>query len=127
MLVERAAKKRKLALTAASHSKDFKKLMAAKEQARLQLKAALAEKMRTQGLSGQKLGKHKVPEEQIEVQLGEDRSDSLRAMKVRLGPPLNWKTSLYILYFQQVEGNLFKDRFLSLQRRALLEPRVPVL
>lgn len=27
----------------------------------------------------------------------------------------------------QPEGNLFKDRFLSLQQRALIEPRVPVL
>ncbi len=27
----------------------------------------------------------------------------------------------------QVEGNLFKDRFLSMQNRALIEPRVRVL
>jgi nucleolar protein 53 len=27
----------------------------------------------------------------------------------------------------QPEGNLFKDRFLALQKRALIEPRVPQL
>lgn len=30
-------------------------------------------------------------------------------------------------YFLKPEGNLFRDRFLSFQHRALLEPRMPVL
>lgn len=59
------------------------------------------------GLAGQRLGKHTVPEGNIDVQLGEDLAESLRTLKP--------------------EGNLFKDRFLSMQQRALIEPRVPVL
>jgi hypothetical protein len=27
----------------------------------------------------------------------------------------------------QPEGNLFRDRFLNMQQRALIEPRVPIL
>lgn len=56
---------------------------------------------------GEKVGKFKVAEQAVPVQLGEDLAESLRQVKP--------------------EGNLFKDRFLSLQRRALLEPRVPHL
>ena len=48
-----------------------------------------------------------MPEERVDVQLGEDLSESLRALKV--------------------EGNLFRDRFGSLQQRGVVEPRVPVL
>ena len=40
--------------------------------------------MRKQGLVGQKFGKHKVPEGEVEVQLGEDLSESLRGLKVIL-------------------------------------------
>lgn len=61
----------------------------------------------SKGLTGQKLGKHIVPEGEIDVQLGEDLSENLRTLKP--------------------EGNLFKDRFLSMQQRALIEPRVPIL
>lgn len=43
----------------------------------------------------------------MDVQLGEELSDSFRGLKP--------------------EGNLFKDRFTSLQHRALIEPRKPVL
>ena len=39
-----------------------------------------------QGLAGQKIGKHKVPEGEIDVQLGEELSESLRALKV-CAPP----------------------------------------
>jgi len=59
------------------------------------------------GLVGQKVGKYKVQECEVDVQLGEDLSESLRGLKP--------------------EGNLFRDRFLSLQHRALIEPRQPVL
>ncbi|KIM25029.1 hypothetical protein M408DRAFT_331493 [Serendipita vermifera MAFF 305830] len=58
------------------------------------------------GLVGQRLGKHKVAEAEIDVQMGEDLSDSLRGLKV--------------------EGNLFRDRLLSMQKRALVEPRTRV-
>ncbi|KIJ89417.1 hypothetical protein K443DRAFT_687286 [Laccaria amethystina LaAM-08-1] len=68
---------------------------------------ALEEKVRKQGLAGQQLGKHKVPQGEVQVQLGEDLSESLRGLKPK--------------------GNLFKDRFLSLQQRALIKPRVCVL
>ncbi|KAI6039171.1 P60-like protein [Pisolithus marmoratus] len=59
------------------------------------------------GLAGRKLGKHVVPESRVEVQTGEELSENLRSLKP--------------------EGNLFRDRFVSLQQRALVEPRVPVL
>jgi len=77
-----------------------------KEKEKVERLRALQEKAR-QGLVGLKLGKHKVKEVEVEVQLGEELSESLRALKP--------------------EGNLFRDRFLSLQQRALVEPRVPVL
>ncbi|KAJ7623618.1 ribosome biogenesis protein Nop53/GLTSCR2 [Roridomyces roridus] len=80
--------------------------ISAREQAHALRRAALQEKLK-RGLAGQKLGKHKVPAERVDVQLGEDLSESLRGLKP--------------------EGNLFRDRFTSLQQRALVEPRVPVL
>ncbi|KAG6836114.1 hypothetical protein H0H93_011226 [Arthromyces matolae] len=64
-------------------------------------------KLKQQGLVGQKLGRHKVPEGPVDVQLGEDLSESLRALKP--------------------EGNLFRDRFVSMQHRALVEPRTLVV
>ncbi|KAF8921183.1 tumor suppressor protein Gltscr2 [Mucidula mucida] len=67
---------------------------------------ALAARLK-RGLSGHKLGKHKVAEGNVDVQLGEDLSESLRALKV--------------------EGNMFRDRFISLQQRGRLEPRALVL
>jgi len=48
-----------------------------------------------------------VREGEVDVQLGEELSESLRGL--------------------QTEGNLFRDRFLNMQQRALIEPRVPVL
>ena len=57
--------------------------MTAKEKAREMKRLALAEKLKKQGLAGKKLGKHKVPEGQIDVQLGEDLTESLRGLKVR--------------------------------------------
>ncbi|ORX35070.1 ribosome biogenesis protein Nop53/GLTSCR2 [Kockovaella imperatae] len=56
---------------------------------------------------GEKIGKHRVGKPKVTVQLGEDLAESLRQVKP--------------------EGNLFKDRFLALQKRALVEPRVPQL
>ena len=40
------------------------------------------ETLRTGGMKGRRLGKHRVPEGDIDVQLGEDLSESLRALKV---------------------------------------------
>ncbi|KAL7409945.1 ribosome biogenesis protein Nop53/GLTSCR2 [Mrakia frigida] len=59
------------------------------------------------GLAGVKVGKNVVGAGgEVDVQLGEELSDSFRGLKP--------------------EGNLFKDRFTSLQHRALIEPRKPV-
>ena len=85
----------------------------------------LAEKLKKQGLAGQKLGKHKVPESNVIVQLGEDLTESLRGLKVCTScHPFR---SCKLIYNPQPEGNLFRDRFQSLQQRALIEPRVPVV
>ncbi|KAF8586908.1 P60-like protein [Ramaria rubella] len=70
-------------------------------------RAARAELVKRRGLVGQRLGKHRVEEGQVDVQLGEELSESLRELRP--------------------QGNLFRDRFISLQHRALVEPRVPVL
>lgn len=81
--------------------------MTERERQRLEKQLAVAEKLRQSGLVGQRLGKHRIRETEPDVQLGEELSETLRGMKV--------------------EGNLFRDRFFSLQQRALIEPRVPVL
>ena len=59
--------------------------LATRERLRAQRQAQLQEKLK-QGLAGQKIGKHKVPEGEIDVQLGEELSESLRALKV-CAPP----------------------------------------
>ncbi|TXT04855.1 hypothetical protein VHUM_03938 [Vanrija humicola] len=79
---------------------------AAEDAAKLR-KVAAAQRERLGFTGGEKIGKHRVAKGAVTVQLGEDLAESLRQVKP--------------------EGNLFKDRFLSLQRRALLEPRVPQL
>ncbi|XAO22437.1 hypothetical protein I312_101208 [Cryptococcus bacillisporus CA1280] len=80
-----------------------------KEQAEKERIAKLAkkEKERRGKQEGEKVGKYRVQKKRVEVQLGEDLAESLRQVKP--------------------EGNLFKDRFLALQKRALVEPRVPQL
>lgn len=97
--------------------------LSAREQAHAQRRLALQEKLK-RGMVGQKLGKHKVPVGEVDVQLGEDLSESLRALKVCLYSSFEL---FIVLTSLQPEGNLFRDRFLSLQQRALIEPRVPVL
>ena len=83
-LAEKA--QRKLLLASINEAKPLRKATALtmsvqeeKREAKLQL---LAEKLKTKGLAGQKLGKHKVPESDVVVQLGEDLSESLRGLKV---------------------------------------------
>jgi len=56
--------------------------LSAREKTRAQRRLALQEKLK-KGLEGQKLGKHKVPQGEVDVQLGEELSESLRALKVR--------------------------------------------
>ncbi|KAJ6580989.1 P60-like protein [Mycena capillaripes] len=107
-LAEKTRKKNELAVINSFKllRRTANRTLSAQEQAHALRRATLEEKSK-RGLAGQKLGKHKVPEEEVDVQLGEDLSESLRGLKP--------------------EGNLFRDRFTSLQQRALIEPRVPVL
>ncbi|KAI6100910.1 P60-like protein [Pisolithus croceorrhizus] len=80
----------------------------AKAQVEARLTRQLTTRLRLRkGLAGRKFGKHVVPESQVDVQTGEELTENLRSLKP--------------------EGNLFRDRFVSLQQRALVEPRVPVL
>lgn len=60
---------------------DLSKLADACQQARLARQLALRLKLRN-GIAGQRLGKHRVPEIEIEVQIGEDLSENLRNFKV---------------------------------------------
>ena len=39
---------------------------------------------------------------------------------------MNWKLTVLTVHFQP-DGNLFKDRFIGLQRRNIIEPRVRVV
>ncbi|EIW79440.1 P60-like protein [Coniophora puteana RWD-64-598 SS2] len=102
-LAERALRKRLLGSVSQARSfrKEADRSAETREQARLARLFAQNAKLK-QGLAGQKIGKHKVPNSRVDVQLGEDLSESFRALKP--------------------EGNLFRDRFDSLQQRALVEP-----
>ena len=79
-----------------------------KQQQKADEKRRLAEEKASGagGFEGRKIGRHVVPTQEMDVTLGEDLSESLRGVKA--------------------EGNLFRDRFMSLQKRALVEPRQPV-
>ncbi|KAK4686764.1 nucleolar protein 53, partial [Tremellales sp. Uapishka_1] len=78
------------------------------EEERRRIRALAKTQRERRGLEGgEKVGKHRMKKEQVTVQLGEDLAESLRQVKP--------------------EGNLFKDRFLTLQKKALIEPRVPQL
>lgn len=84
LLAERASTKRMLATISGVKllRKSTAEFMSAREKARIERQLASREKLKKLGLAGQRLGKHKVPEGQVEVQLGEDLSESLRALKV---------------------------------------------
>lgn len=107
-LADRALRKRILhSITLAKSMKsEVDKALKAREQARLARQLTMRLRLR-KGLAGRRLGKHRVPESHIDVQVGEDLAENLRTLKP--------------------EGNLFRDRFVSLQQRALIEPRAPVL
>ncbi|KAI0252804.1 hypothetical protein BJV78DRAFT_1305050 [Lactifluus subvellereus] len=109
VLVERTLRKRLHASvdSAKSLRKAADRTLAARVQATAERRARQEARLAQGGLAGQKLGKHVVRKGEVDVQLGEELSESLRGL--------------------QPEGNLFRDRFLSMQQRALIEPRVPVL
>lgn len=52
-----------------------------------------------------KYGKHQIPQDPLEIQLSDELAESLRTLKP--------------------EGNLFKDRFISLVKRGIVEARIP--
>ena len=83
-LAERAARKRMLASvdSAKALRKALGRNLMVRERLRAQRQAKLQERL-GQGLAGQRLGKHKVPEGETVVQLSEDLSESLRGLKVR--------------------------------------------
>lgn len=58
-------------------------------------------------LKKKKFGKHRLPNNPLEIKLGDELTSSLRELKP--------------------EGNLFADRYLSLQQRAMVPPSLPVL
>ncbi|KAG9128573.1 hypothetical protein FRC07_000006 [Ceratobasidium sp. 392] len=69
--------------------------------------AQRALKQLTKGLIGMRIGKHRVKEGDIDVQLGEDLAESLRELKP--------------------EGNLWRERWGSMVVRGKVEPRTRVL
>lgn len=83
-LAEKAAKKRMMATIGSVKAlrSEVNRKMTLAEQTRIQRLLASQEKLKSSGLSGQRLGKHRVPEKDVDVQLGEDLSESLRALKV---------------------------------------------
>ncbi|KAI4520772.1 P60-like protein [Schizophyllum commune Loenen D] len=84
-LAERAHRKRLLASVTGARALRRRQAWEARQRKEKieERRRALAARLRLQGLRGQKLGKHKVPVPVPDVQLGEDLSGSLRAMKVR--------------------------------------------
>lgn len=83
-MAQKAANKRLMASISLAKGlrRSTARLIAERELEQSQRKIALKDRLRRHGLAGQRLGKHKVPEEQVEVQLGEDLSESLRGLKV---------------------------------------------
>ncbi|KZS99802.1 P60-like protein [Laetiporus sulphureus 93-53] len=108
-IAERIARNRMLA--SVDSAKSLRKALARQQATRAGLRAEREQKLKEErqkkGLAGTKIGKHRVPEGEVDVQLGEELSESLRALKP--------------------EGNLFRDRFLSMQQRALVEPCALIL
>ena len=84
MLAAKAERKKLLASIndAKAMRKSNARAMSAQEQARQARLDALADKLKHRGLAGTKLGKHKVPEGNVVVQIGEDLSENLRGLKV---------------------------------------------
>jgi len=84
-LADRAAKRKLLAsvFTAKALRKSLEHSTASRERLREERRRMVREKLK-QGLAGQRFGKHTVQKVKIDVQLGEDLTDSLRGLKVSL-------------------------------------------
>lgn len=84
-LAERALRRKLLA--SVDSVKTIRKEVDKNKSAHAHLEAArrarLQDRLR-KGLAGQRLGKHTVKEDNVDVQLGEDLSESLRGLKVRI-------------------------------------------
>ena len=98
--------KRKLlasVFAAKSLRKTLEHSAASKEQLREEKRRILREKLK-QGLAGQRFGKHTVQKAKIDVQLGEDLTDSLRGLKVSFWyrQPLPWRCDLILLPSRKV-------------------------
>ena len=63
----------------------------ARQRARIQRNSKLSDKIRHSGLAGQRIGKHIVGEGAPDVQLGEDLTESLRGLKVRMFSSLKFQ------------------------------------
>lgn len=60
----------------------LRKKSAGAESLRSKRNAALQQRMKSAGLVGMRMGKHKVEDAPVDVQIGEELSETLRAMKV---------------------------------------------
>jgi len=99
-LLEKSLKKRMLHTLSSTSIKSLRGHKSLAADVHAQRQAAEREKLRTRGMKGRRLGKHSVPEGNIDVQLGEDLSESLRALKVNLFPVLHglsyfWSVSAF--------------------------------
>ena len=84
--MERAHKKRMMAIipSAKNLRRSNALVMTSREKEHAKRHLETQQKLKQRGLAGQRLGKHKVPEGKVDVQLGEDLSESLRTLKVIL-------------------------------------------
>lgn len=90
-----------------AHLKALRQRMRTRQALVEERRARKLARMQSEGIAGFRVGKHIVPKQHVDVQTGDELSESLRQLKP--------------------EGNLFYDRFQNLQARGLLEARKPVL
>ena len=90
-----------------AHLKAQRQRMRARQALVEERRARKLARMQAEGIAGFRVGKHVVPKQHVDVQTGDELSESLRQLKP--------------------EGNLFYDRFQNLQARGLLEARKPVV
>lgn len=88
------------------HVKNLKKLAQKRAELSEQRQKHKIEKLKQAGMAGKRISKYAVPEQRMDVQTGDELSESLRQLKP--------------------EGNLFWDRFQNMQARGLVEARKPV-
>ncbi|WFD00380.1 hypothetical protein MYAM1_003128 [Malassezia yamatoensis] len=89
-----------------AHLKSIRKHAQARQLMNEERQARKLERIQKEGIAGFRVGKHTVPKQRIDVQTGDELSESLRRLKP--------------------EGNLFWDQFQNLQARGLVEARRPV-